>query len=233
VSTVDGTGSEDGRNGWTPPAVTLPPDEWTAFHDLQWPAARWGNLDHVVVGPPGVFVVDSQVLSGDIAVREGRLLQDGRPADDLLTGAIGAALAIGARLSTVDVTRVRPVLCLAIDQPLSGTAGGVLVCSTPTLAATLLAQPRGLDADDRRLVVEELRALDRNDGWLPSGPDMPRHERGRRRWRWSKRRGLVPLVLAAGVLLLIRPASDLYDDLFGPTSIGPVEPCVGVACEQR
>ena len=71
-------------------------------------------------------------------------------------------------------------------------------------------------------------------GWLPSGPDMPRHERGRRRWRWSKRRGLVPLVLAAGVLILIRPASDLYDDLFGPRSIGPEEePCVGAACEQR
>lgn len=233
MSTVDGTGPEGARNtGWTPPAVTLPPDEWTAFHDLQWPGARWGTLDHVVIGPPGVFVVDSEVLSGEVAVRDGRLLQDGRPADDLLAGPIRAALAIGERLSTVDVTRVRPVLCLAIDQPLSGTAGGVLVCSTPTLAATLLSQPRGLHADDRRMVAAELHTLDRNDGWSPR-EHIPRHERGRRRWLWSRWRGLAAVLFFVGVMVFLRLASDAFDDVFGPTGTGPVEPCTGAACEER
>ncbi|WP_217702520.1 excalibur calcium-binding domain-containing protein [Nocardioides guangzhouensis] len=214
------SGGHPGAPDGTPSRVTLPPHEWTAFHDVQWPGVRWGSLDHVVVGPPGVFVVDSSHLSGTVGLRDGRLLQDGRPADDLLSGPVAAALAVGERLRAVDVAHVVPVLCLATDQPLAGTAGGVLVCSTPTLATTLLARPPVLDAERRRLVVAELRVLDRNDGWSPYEA-IPRHERGRRRWLWSRRRGLVPLLFLAGVLVLLRPAAALYDDLVGPSGTGP------------
>ena len=214
------SGGYSGAPNGTPSPATLPPHEWTSFHDVRWPGMRWESLDHVVVGPPGVFVIDSTHLPGTIALRDGRLLQDGHPADHVLAGPVAAALAIGERLRAVEVAHVVPVLGLATDQPLVGTAGGVLVCSTPTLATTLLARPPVLDEERRRLVVAELRTLDRNDGWSPY-EEIPRHERGRRRWLWSRRRGLVPLLFLAGVLVLLRPAAALYDDLVGPSGSGP------------
>lgn len=63
--------------------LTTPPDEstevgavpvlgplarvgWTITHDLELPGA--GNVDHLAVGPPGVFVLDSKAWSGVVAV---------------------------------------------------------------------------------------------------------------------------------------------------------------------
>ena len=51
---------------------TLPPS-WTALHDVKWPGRRFANIDHIVVGPAGVFVVDSKNWSGRVTVNDGRL----------------------------------------------------------------------------------------------------------------------------------------------------------------
>jgi hypothetical protein len=40
---------------------------WIVLHDL--PAQR-GNVDHIVIGPPGVFLLDSKRLSGTVTVDE-------------------------------------------------------------------------------------------------------------------------------------------------------------------
>jgi len=46
----------------------LEQDGWTVLHDL--PAGR-GNVDHIVVGPAGVFMLDSKRLGGSVSVDEG------------------------------------------------------------------------------------------------------------------------------------------------------------------
>ena len=46
------------------------PADWYVRHDLQ---ARYGNLDHVVVGPGGVFLLDSKNLGGRALVENGVL----------------------------------------------------------------------------------------------------------------------------------------------------------------
>ena len=46
---------------------------WIVLHDLP---GRRGNIDHVVVGPPGLFVLDSKAPSGALEVRGGRLVAD-------------------------------------------------------------------------------------------------------------------------------------------------------------
>jgi Nuclease-related domain len=45
---------------------------WHTSHDLE---DEYGNLDHVVVGPAGVFLLDSKSWSGRIAIEEGVIVQ--------------------------------------------------------------------------------------------------------------------------------------------------------------
>jgi hypothetical protein len=54
-------------------------DDWTCVHDI--PSER-GNWDHVLVGPPGVFLLDTKVLgaparASDDALRAGRQVMPG------------------------------------------------------------------------------------------------------------------------------------------------------------
>ena len=51
---------------------------WTAVHDLP---GRYGNRDHVVVGPPGVFLLDTKNVRGVAGVEDG-ILTVRRPEDD-------------------------------------------------------------------------------------------------------------------------------------------------------
>lgn len=52
------------------------------------------NLDHLVIGPQGVFVVDAKNWAGQITVRRQHLLQDGEPVDHRL---IALALCVTSR----------------------------------------------------------------------------------------------------------------------------------------
>jgi hypothetical protein len=45
---------------------TLKP-QWHVEHDVR-VGARWTNLDHLLIGPPGVFVLNTKTLSGDVWV---------------------------------------------------------------------------------------------------------------------------------------------------------------------
>src|SRR4051794_41984408 len=40
------------------------PREWTTLHDVRWPGRRFANIDHIVIGPAGIFVVGSRNWSG-------------------------------------------------------------------------------------------------------------------------------------------------------------------------
>lgn len=95
------------------------------------------DCDHVVVGPSGVFVVETKNWSGRIAVQSGRILCDGRePGRSPLEQVRGAASGLAARLREAGAEAVvHPVLCFAgepLDEPVAGV-GGVMVCGVETL----------------------------------------------------------------------------------------------------
>jgi hypothetical protein len=62
----------------------LAPRRWTVLHDLAVPGSR-ANIDHLVIGPTGLWVVDTKTLRGHIEVRWGRAWVGGAP---LPTGAV-------------------------------------------------------------------------------------------------------------------------------------------------
>lgn len=55
---------------------------WVVLHDL--PAER-GNVDHIVIGPPGVFLLDSKRLSGTVRIDGDGLATVDRADDDSLS----------------------------------------------------------------------------------------------------------------------------------------------------
>jgi hypothetical protein len=58
----------DGERATAKELRKLRPAGWSTRHDL---ADKYGNLDHVVIGPGGVFLVDSKNLWGTIAIEDG------------------------------------------------------------------------------------------------------------------------------------------------------------------
>ena len=94
---------------WTAEELELLGPEWRVFHDL--PNGR-SNLDHVVVGPPGVFLVDSKNLSeparvDESGLRAGRLRYGG-------AGARRAAVQLKEAIETASGRSVwvQSVLCV-------------------------------------------------------------------------------------------------------------------------
>ena len=137
---------EKGAEGETATAAvlaTLPPG-WTAIHDARWPSRRLANIDHVLVGPGGIFVIDSKNWSGRITLDGGHLRQNGRSREKAVAGCADAALAV-AELAGPHADKVFPVLCFLTDEHQSGWCRDVMVCSTATLSQMLLTRPSLLD----------------------------------------------------------------------------------------
>lgn len=84
------------------------------FHD--WDSGK-GNVDHFVIGPQGVFVVETKVFTGEISGENGKLLRNGRPipGKDVTRQAMAEAMAVRdlLRSSSGIEAFVHPVLCFS------------------------------------------------------------------------------------------------------------------------
>jgi hypothetical protein len=114
--------------------------DWVALHDVRWPGRRLANVDHVLVGPGGVFVIDSKNWSGRITMNGGHLRQNGYSREKTAAGAADAALAVGERISAY-AAWVHPVLCFVRQDHLSGCCREVMVCSSANLVEMLTTRP--------------------------------------------------------------------------------------------
>jgi hypothetical protein len=132
----------DGEQRTAEVLAALPPG-WSAIHDVRWPSRRLANIDHVVVGPGGIFVVDSKNWSGKVTVDKGVLRQNGRARETAVAGCADAGLAI-AELAGLHADKVFPVLCFVTDKRLAGWSRDVMICSTATLNEMLLSRGRVL-----------------------------------------------------------------------------------------
>ncbi|MGH3336611.1 MAG: nuclease-related domain-containing protein [Nocardioides sp.] len=190
----------------------LPTETWNVFHDVRWPGRRYANVDHIVVGPAGVFVVDAKNWSGRVTARDDVLRQNGFSRERDVAGAAEAGLAVAGLVPLLKPQHVHPVLCFVRDEELSGWARDVMVCSTSNVVRMLTSRPEVLAEHQ----VNELRLeldLGLRDAGIP-GPAVASAARAearrtttgtsRRRSRWS---GLAkPVVgLALAAVLIMRP----------------------------
>lgn len=195
----------------------LPDDQWTVLHDLPWPGRPRANIDHVVVGPPGVFVIDSKNWTGSIAVVDGVLRQNGRRRETTAAAVEEAAQAVRQLLPALPSVPVQGVLCFVRDEDVTGRAGGALLGSTANVAVLLQTRPAVLDQAAREALVGQLvQSLTRSPASPATGDlalsdrmtvartDKPRSSRDRRsRGGGRKQRPVAALVgmsLAIGVI---------------------------------
>jgi len=108
---------------------------FTFLHDRGWPGARRGSraqIDHVLVGPGGVFIVDTKGWR-DVTVAEGRIFRGQADVTDDLTGLADVGVGTEAVLAELGLApgEVRTLVVLAgsaMDPvPLAGLGGLVVV----------------------------------------------------------------------------------------------------------
>jgi hypothetical protein len=185
----------------------LPREKWRVLHDIPWPGRPRASLDHVVIGPPGVFVIDTKNWSGTVAVRNGVLRQHRYSRQAVVTSAAEAGRAV-ARVVRTASCPVHPVLCLVRDEPIADTSDGVLICSTATVVDQLLTR-RPVLAD----VQVQRVARDLAGQRLPTLPLPPanRAERPRPRSRYV----VGALAALTALTALTIAVSGLGEDVFG------------------
>ncbi|WP_372728852.1 nuclease-related domain-containing protein, partial [Nocardioides sp.] len=153
--------------------ASLPRHAWTVFHDVRWPGRQYANVDHVVVGPTGVFVIDSKNWSGSITVRENVLRQNGRSREAAVFGAAEAAIAVSQVVPVVIPQHVYPVLCFVRPDPLTGWARDVIVTSTSNLLEMLTSRPVVLPPHIAQEACLQLDAMFRSATRPPASSQPP------------------------------------------------------------
>jgi Nuclease-related domain len=128
---------------------------WTVLHDVAIPASR-ANGDHLLVGPPGVFLVDSKAWHGRITMApDGSAWHNGHPMDGVLDTVRWEAEQLTKTLGAP----VIPMLCVHDTQLPWGElyVAGVPVLTPSRLVATLRALPAHMDQTGVMLLAEEAR----------------------------------------------------------------------------
>jgi len=146
------------------------PAGYHVFHSLDMGGGvlMWhkGDIDHVVVGPSGVFVIETKNWRGTVALRDGHLLVDGvTPRRAPLAQAQQAVSALQVRLGRSGIydALVVPVVCFAGNsfEGVNKTLGDVLICNAGNLLTVVLAENRhGATRVDVDGIVCALEAAD-------------------------------------------------------------------------
>lgn len=211
------------------------PEGWIALHELPWPGRTGSTIDHVVVGPGGVFVIRVESWTGTIEVRDEVLTQDGRSREQTVDLAARAAIAVQG----IVPARCFPVICFA-GAPLACSARGVMISSSPTVRLQLVSRPHRLGPDDVRRCVEALQAASGHRGLaaMPARAVSGPQGAGRKQ-RVSPVRavnGVLGLLLAFLMLVLgggLQQAADwVRDGDAGVTNLQD-EPAIAPVTHQR
>lgn len=143
-------------------ALSALPSTWTAVHDrLLMPGVTESNLDHLLVGPAGVILIDAKNFSGDITIWRESLYQHlgagERRSSRNLIGELRKVHWMTHQVSTRIAVPVTPVLCLAGSRQASFgepvLVSGVWVVPLDTLVSWLVARPTIVDGEGTRRLL--------------------------------------------------------------------------------
>lgn len=132
---------------------------WTVLPDRRWPGTRAANIDVLLVGPGGVFVVDVKNWR-DVQIADGRLWRGQEPADDATGNLLAQAAAVRAVLVEHGLVpaEVIPLLVLARRRNTRARLGDIHVLGELDLSLDLLRRGTRLSAAQVELVVAVLES---------------------------------------------------------------------------
>jgi hypothetical protein len=124
----------------------LPKAEWAVLHDVPI-GGRGANVDHLVIGPGGVFTLNTKNLTGKVWVAERVFLHNGHRTDYLPKAhREGERVARLLDAATGHPVTVTPVLVVMADEfVVKAQPSDVVVLRRRELVRWLRAQPRMLD----------------------------------------------------------------------------------------
>ncbi|QDY89104.1 NERD domain-containing protein [Arthrobacter sp. UKPF54-2] len=124
----------------------LEPYGWLALHDVHWPGRPKANLDHVLVGPGGIVIVDAKHWSGEVRLWEGNIRQNGYSRESEIEGVLQQASAVAALLEPNHRRLVQGWICLVGQPELRGTTTSrITIEGLNTLAEAVASLPAVLD----------------------------------------------------------------------------------------
>jgi len=134
----------------------LRPEGFIVLNDLRIPGTR-ENIDHVVVGPAGVFVVETKHYSGLVRARGGELVVSGRRKTEFIDQVERQVAALRRTLG-VDITAY--IAFVGADFPWFGRqrVRGVEALPLARLAKEIAAQPERLDESEVRRLAGLIEA---------------------------------------------------------------------------
>jgi hypothetical protein len=153
---------------------------WRVLPDRRWPGTRRANIDVIVVGPGGVFVIDVKTWR-EASVHGGRLWRGDADADDDLQKLMRQTLAVEDVLAGAGLppTEVVPLLVLAGHRICRAPLDRVIVLGEDDLVRELVSRGPRLTAE---MVESLLSGLDRGCPPMPRAGDMEPVARPVRSW---------------------------------------------------
>jgi hypothetical protein len=130
--------------------------EWQRIDDIRWPGQSFANVDHVLVGPPGIFVIDTRTSTKQLHLDIGARSDDHSAHNAVIDGLAAAAHAVGSLLGLTH-RRPIPVLCLVGKDDIDIVKHAVLVCSTDNIVTMLEAMTPALDPAQVNDFADRLR----------------------------------------------------------------------------
>lgn len=115
---------------------------WVVMHDVAWPGRPRANLDHVLVGPGGVLIVDTKNWSGTVTVDTARGLRSNGYRKTKEVDALEAARqAVLPLVPDIPQAVVTGVICLAAQEQDPVKLSGVTVVGRTGLQGHVLDLP--------------------------------------------------------------------------------------------
>lgn len=125
------------------------PASWLVLHDLPMPGSK-ANIDHLVIGPAGVFTIETKHYSSEVVIRRGAAFRAGRSMASVVAQAQRQAAAVRAALGQ----DVRAIVCVQGAGVSCSTVfgspvvDGVRFCSGRRLVKALTRLDAGLQPAD-------------------------------------------------------------------------------------
>lgn len=147
----------------------LEQDGWIVLHDL---SARRGNVDHIAVGPAGVYLLDSKRLGGSVSVDDNRVMVRRFDDPDLKYEHTGSrhllSLARQSHQRVAATSRIKtwvtPVMVIWADFPQRIAEARCVYVHGEELVGWLRSRPQTIAPSRVRQVAEAVRSAWELDG---------------------------------------------------------------------
>lgn len=169
---------------------------WTVLHDVAWPERRFATIDHLAIGPAGVFVVCSTT---ETALMTRAAATAGAGPGDLpqvpeIEQVLAAATALRQVLPEWVADRLQPVVSVLSSAPHESHAQGVQILSTTSLPDVLASWPAVWAEWQASVAVDDVREAVRRDARGPRVLPARTTSRHRHRTRLGVAAGATALV---------------------------------------